>query len=64
MALRFVDGDVVVSGTDANTMAGLAFVGFAAIAVVSFRIGKVVGEKVGTFAWEFHQNLKTKKLNK
>lgn len=64
MALRFVDGDVVVSGTDANTMAALAFIGLGAVAVTTFQIGKVVGEKVGTFIYVFRQELKKKELFK
>jgi len=58
MAFRFESGEIVVSGKNADSMAGLAFVGMAAIGVVSFQLGKYIGDALGTMIWNTYQKRK------
>jgi hypothetical protein len=63
MPLKFTDGDVVVSGRDANTLAGLAIVGIVCVGVVTFKTGYAIGYHGLDFVLSTRDKIKAK-LNK
>ena len=43
MPIKFTDGDVEVTGRDANVLAGLAIIGMVTVGVQCYKIGYKIG---------------------
>lgn len=60
MPIKFTDGDVVVTGRDANVLAGLAIVGMVYVGTQCFKIGYIVGYHGLAFAMNTRDKIKAK----